>query len=149
PIIKGNAEPGTQVLLFANGSQIGSGFINGSGQYTLQPGQPLGDGTYTITVQLGDTAGNLSAVSPAMQPSLTISTSQPSKPTISLDPGSDSGTLGDNVTAFNPLVFNGKADPGTKLTVFDNGVAVQTFVVGSSGTFKITLNLSDGPHDIF
>jgi subtilisin-like proprotein convertase family protein len=150
PTFSGTGEPDAIVLLY-NGSAtpVGTDEVNTTGSYTVQVSNPLTDGSYNMTVQLVDVAGNSSKISAIMQPPLIIQTKAPSIPTIKLDPAYDTGTLGDNITAAIPAVFDGTTDPGTSVVIKDNGVQIDAFLepIGSS-TFAQSLSLADGVHTL-
>jgi subtilisin-like proprotein convertase family protein len=146
PTFSGTGTPGDQVQLYAVGiaTPLALGMVDASGNYTVTVGTPLADGTYTIYVRLSDLAGNLSPLSIALQPLLTIKTTPPSKPTIQLDAAYQTGP---GTTSSVPQVYDGTADPGTQVTITDNGVVVDTFLQPSdSNTFSRTLSLAQGTH---
>ncbi|HQY89530.1 MAG TPA: Ig-like domain-containing protein, partial [Tepidisphaeraceae bacterium] len=73
PTYSGTAEPGVTVTLFANDIAIGSIFA-ATGDWTITPNAPLGDGVYTITAR----GANMIGEGPASTPSnLTIDTIGP------------------------------------------------------------------------
>ncbi len=151
PTFSGSGEPNAIVLLYANGSTtpVGTDEVNTTGSYTVEVSNALADGSYNMTVQLVDVAGNVSKISAIMQPPLVIETIVPSKPTLKLDPAYDTGTLGDNITAAIPAVFDGTTDPGTSVVIKDNGVQIDAFLqpIGSPA-FSQSLNLADGVHTL-
>src|SRR5207244_7442095 len=90
-------------------------------------GGPLPDGTYQMTAQQVDLAGNTSAASAPMAPPLVVDTVPPAQATLALDPGSDSGTVGDNATAVIPQQYNGTTAAGAGLTFLDGATAFGPF----------------------
>ena len=151
PTFAGTGEANAIVLLYANGgtTPVGTDGVNTSGTYTVMVGNALGIGTYNMTVQLVDVAGNASLISPIMQPPLIIQIKTPTVPTIKLDPAYDTGTLGDNITAAIPALFDGTTDAGTSVTIKDNGVQIDAFLQPAGATtFAQTLNLADGVHTL-
>jgi subtilisin-like proprotein convertase family protein len=152
PTFTGTAEALTVAQLFANGKLVGTSILItpdpgvSTGTYTVTATTPLADGTYDITVRLEDVAGNFSGFSPAMRPPLVIRTTPPTKPTLRLDPVSETSP-GSNVSAFSPQIFDGTADPETQVVIKDNGVVIDTFTQPKGqNTFQRTLTLSDGFH---
>ena len=151
PTFAGTGEADAIVNLFANGSTtpVGTDEVNTTGTYTVTVGSALADGSYNMAVQLVDVAGNVSALSPIMQPPLMIETKAPTIPTIKLDPASDTGILGDNVTAAIPATFDGTTDASTSVIIKDNGVQIAAFLQpAGSTTFSQSLNLADGVHTL-
>jgi subtilisin-like proprotein convertase family protein len=113
------AEATAIVQLFRNGvfvgSRTGPGAINDPG--------PLSDGTYVYTARQIDLAGNVGTVS--LSQSVTIITSAKAPLAPVLEPGSDSGVKGDNITnVTNPIFDVGPAKAGATVQLFRNGVLV-------------------------
>jgi subtilisin-like proprotein convertase family protein len=150
PTFSGSGEANAFVNLFANGTQVGNDGVSTAGTYTVAVGSALTNGTYQMTVDLVDIAGNVSQVSPAMAPPLVVQTSAPTIPTLKLDPAYDTGTIGDNVTAAIPAQFDGTTDPGSNVIIKDNGLQIDAFLQAAAGpnTFSRTLNLADGVHTL-
>ena len=145
PSFSGTAEASAQVLLFANGNLAGNDLVNAQGNYVVTVSTPLAAGVYDMTVQIVDFAGNASAMSTAMAPRLQIRTNPPSTPSLKLDPGY--ATPGQpNVTASVPSQYDGTTDPNTQVTIFDNGVQIDSFAEGNTANFTRLLNLTDGQH---
>jgi hypothetical protein len=137
------------VQLFANGTFVGSDTLNGLGQFDVSVSpSTLADGSYAITVRLEDVAGNLSPMSAAMTPPLIIRTKPPGTPSIVLDPGYNTGPSNavPPQTAAQPQLFDGTSDPNTRVQIFDNGVVIDTFSMGSAGAFSRLENLGQGDH---
>src|SRR5262249_50079451 len=110
PTFLGKAEPNAVVQIFAQASiagsavQMGQGTADATGNYSVTV-SPLAAGfTYTITARQVDVAGNIGNPSSPLSPPLQIITGLPSTPTILLDPASDTGVPGDNITAAIPQV---------------------------------------------
>jgi cyclophilin family peptidyl-prolyl cis-trans isomerase len=71
-------------------------------------GGTLSQGSHTLRIVAGDLAGNTRSVD------FTFTfDSQIVKPTGSLDPSFDSGTIGDGITNFSPVTIRGTAEPGS------------------------------------
>jgi DNA-binding beta-propeller fold protein YncE/subtilisin-like proprotein convertase family protein len=119
------AETGATVTLFRDGKAVGSRAGSGG----IQDPGPLTDGAYSYTVQETDIAGNVSAMSPAT--SITILATPPAAPSVPvLDPASDSGTKGDNITNFTSPTFDINTAVATAtVELFRNG----SFVASRTG----------------
>jgi hypothetical protein len=151
PHFTGTGTVGDLVQIFANGQFVGQAFTDSSGNYTVQSNVALVDGTYQITAGQEDVAGNLSAQSGAMTPPLVIITVKPLTPTLRLDPAYDTGTVGDNLTAAIPQLYDGTASAGTTVTLFDGNTLVATIPLpqGQGVTpFSQLLSLADGTHTL-
>ncbi|WP_426408145.1 alkaline phosphatase family protein [Bradyrhizobium ganzhouense] len=80
-------------------------------------------------------------------------TTPPAPPTgLSLDPTTDSGTIGDNITSFAHVKIDGTAERGSAVTLYDSN---DTTVLGTgtadltTGAFSITTSaLTEGTHNI-
>jgi hypothetical protein len=59
PELSGTAEPGSEVRIFANGTQIGSASVDASGNWTTLPSSGLKTDTYQLTLEVWDAAGNV------------------------------------------------------------------------------------------
>jgi hypothetical protein len=139
----------------------GSGSAALTFSYTVQAGQNTPDlivSSFNLNGAIVmDGAGNLADLSGATNYSpvgtLQIDTTPPATPTgLSLDPSTDSGTLGDGITNFAQVKIDGTAEPGSTVTLYDsNG----TTIIGSgtadptTGAFGIiTSVLANGAHNI-
>jgi subtilisin-like proprotein convertase family protein len=92
-----NIEPNATVELFRGATLVKSLFTAVGGTVAIQDPGPVADGTYVYTVVQLDLAGNASQASPGL--TVKVDTTPPAAPTgLALDPGSDSGTLGDGIT---------------------------------------------------
>ena len=58
PTLKGTAEPGASVEVFANGIKIGEAPVDTDGTWTFTPDEALSDGPYSFTSVTVDSAGN-------------------------------------------------------------------------------------------
>lgn len=173
PTFTGTGEPGAEIRIFAQlaggpNTRIATGTVDATGNYSVSS-NALTAGTYTITALQVDVAGNVGNPSSALAPPLMIVTQLPTPATIALDPASDTGRPGDNITAAVPQDYNGTNQAGVTLTVKDNGIAigpfdttrlnvpqqykvggivVATYVQLSATTFRLTWSLGDGNHSI-
>ena len=163
----GSGDDGTQVTLLRNGVAVGTPVIahldNLTGKVTAQvtdpgPFSPLGlptgqpNGTYTYSVSLKDTAGNVD--NPANRPTLNVTVDmtapqQPSAPTLA--PGNDTGTItNDNVTNPNLIVtlapndtngvltFTGTAEANNLVRLVDaTGTVYGQAYADSFGTYRV------------
>ena len=109
-----------------------------AGTLLIQDPGPVPDGVYSYTAQQISAAGNASPKSAALQ--ITVNTSVPATPTIVLDPASDSGTKGDNITnVVSPFFDVSGVLAGATLKLYRGGlgVPVKTLSNVAGGTVKI------------
>jgi hypothetical protein len=149
PRLTGTTEAGATVqLLSGPGTVIGTITAGSNGAYTVQPSARLADGTYSLTVQAVDVAGNISLASPAL--SLTIDTTPPVAPsTPVLLPADDSGVKGDGITNVKQPHFTGTAEAGATVQLRNaTGAVIGSTTAGSDGSFTVQVGapLADGPY---
>ena len=95
----------------------------------------LANGAHNITARATDLAGN-QATSTAL--TVTIDTAAPLVSVPDLAAASDSGSSSsDNITKFTTLTFNGTAEAGASVTLFD-GNTVLGSTTASGGNWSIT-----------
>lgn len=126
PGIHGKGEPGDKVTIFDNGVQIAQVEVDGSGNWTFTPSQPLADGTHTITLIQTDAAGNISSTT--------------TSPTFTVDHTPPAAAVIDNVSLDGTTV-TGTAEAGAIVTVTDgNNVQLGTATADNNGNFTLTLD---------
>jgi hypothetical protein len=157
PRFTGTGEIGATVRLFVQlgaGApiQMGTAVVDGSGNYAIQVNSPLADGTYQVTADQMDVAGNVSPRSATTSPPLVVDGTAPGVPTLRLDPLSDTGAPNDNRTASIPQVFTGTANASPDsgdVVIRDGGAQVDSFSQPAATTaFTRTLNLANGNHSL-
>ncbi len=111
-------------------------------QFTLNPNFA---GTVQVTVTAVDNGGNAFGGQNTTAKTFTIvviDTTPPLAPsTPVLDPLSDGGTLGDNLTNDNTPTYDGTAEPGSTVNLFVNGglTSVGSGVTDASGHYAVTV----------
>ena len=153
PEVRGTASPGSIVIIYDHGVQIGSTLTDSTGSWTFTPSRPMGNGAHSITAREMDKAGNLSDASDAFSFDVTAGGS-PAAPAIT-GITDDVGTITGNVqpggiTDDNLPTVHGTADPGTIVTVYADGVALGSVTVAADGRWNFTpvAALADGLHNI-
>ncbi len=150
PTVSGTAQAGTTVSLYQNGvllTTIVLGATETTWSYTV-PG-PLTNGQYNYTVT-ATLDGATSGLSPAS--TVTIDLTAPNAPTLGAvtdDVGPGTGPLTNGQTTNdNRPTLSGTATPGDTITIYNNGTAIGTVVVGSTGTWSFTPGgaLAEGNH---
>ncbi len=152
PTLSGVAEPNSTIVIKDNGQEIGRVQVDGNGNWSFEPGQPLDDGEHALSVVNVDAAGNQSLPSDPFV--VTIDASGGGKPVITAvadDQGPRQGLLasGESTDDVKPSL-SGIAKPGSTLTVWDNGVKIGQALADASGNwnFTPTVALQQGAHSI-
>ncbi|MFV3412142.1 Ig-like domain-containing protein [Pseudomonas sp. NY15436] len=147
PTIDGKTEPGAEVTVtFPTGETIITQ-ADENGDWSVTPTQPLPEGNNDITVIATDPAGNPSEPTVI---AVVIDTRDPSAPEAHLDPASDSGIQGDDITNDTKPTIDGKTEPGATVEVtFPTGEAVTT-TADANGDWSVTPTqpLPEGKNDI-
>ncbi|MDY0961659.1 Ig-like domain-containing protein [Massilia sp. CFBP9026] len=131
----GSVEGGATVKLYADGQPIGSVVAAANGSWSVAANE-LDNGTYTITAEAVDVAGNVSAASSGT--SLTIDFTPPTAGVDNVAFSDDTGVAGDFITRIaNQTVSGTLTAPlagGEWVGVsIDNGVTYSPAVVGAGG----------------
>ncbi len=147
PTLTGTAAAGSVVNLYGNGIALGSGTADGAGQWAVTAATALADGTWTLTAK-AVSSGMESAASGEFL--LTIDATAPSAPTLSYTPGSDSGRSSvDGVTNVTTPTVTGTAEAGSTVTLYLDGVSVETTTASGVGAWTITTpTVSQGNHTL-
>jgi plastocyanin len=162
PAFHGTGEANAKVRIRAGGVAVGQDLIGtdasdgvvgdglGAWEVTIEP---LADGTYDITAEAEDLAGNISAPSGAMVPPLVIDTPDggglPQRPTLDLMDSFDTGRSDhDNVTRLTTLDFRVSAEPGTTVVIKDGNTVIDSFVMPAVAFTTRTVVLTEGPHPL-
>ena len=134
--VTGTAEPGSTITIKnGNGATVGTGTANETGEYTVTLPGSVGPNA-PINVTATDTAGNVSAPTPAKTPA-DPDTIAPDAPTVEHVAGNSS--KGYTVT--------GTAEPGSTVTIKDgSGATVGTGTANEAGAYTVTLPGSVGPN---
>ncbi|OAE47742.1 Ig-like domain repeat protein [Enterobacter cloacae] len=152
PTFSGISEAGTVITFYDNGKPIGTATADASGKWSFTPSTNLSEGNHAITTTATDAAGNTSPASTAV--TFVVDTVAPGAPaivSITDDVAPNTGTLGSGSTTNDPRPqLTGTAEAGSTVTIYDNGIAIGTAVVGSNGSWSFTpsVNLSEGSHQL-
>ncbi len=144
PTYAGKADPAqvASINVYDNGKLIGSTAVNADGTWRFEPTLPLDTGPHSLTAQAVDSAGNVSATTPAS--TFTLLGTAPAAPAItgvSDNRGSVTGNIAkDASTDDNTPTLSGTGTVGTVVTVYADGVAVGSASVAANGTWSVTTN---------
>ncbi len=152
PTFSGISEAGTVITFYDNGKPIGTTTADATGKWSFTPSTNLSEGNHAITTTATDAAGNTSPASTAV--TFVVDTVAPGAPaivSINDDVAPGTGTLGNGSSTNDPRPqLTGTAEAGSTVTIYDNGIAIGTAVVGSNGSWSFTpsVNLSEGSHQL-
>ncbi|MBY6194586.1 type I secretion C-terminal target domain-containing protein [Marinobacter hydrocarbonoclasticus] len=146
-------DPGDTVTLYDDaGNVLGTGIVAADGAWSVTPDSALADGTQDLSVTFSDTAGNESSLSAPL--TVTIDSTEPDAPASApiLDSGSDTGTVGDNITAdATPTLTGNGGTPGDLVTLYDAlGNVRGTATVAADGSWSVSPEsaLPEGTQDL-
>ena len=143
PVFNGTAD-GSLVLLYVDGSFFDAAEVAVDGTWTVALSSPLDAGTFAISVEAVDLAGNFSAPSAEL-----LVTIDPIEPPLSLglDPAFDSAPLGDGVTTEDVVILRGVTEPLARVALFRGGSQVASTTAAADGAFQFPgVPLAFGPN---
>ncbi|MBE0229851.1 BapA/Bap/LapF family large adhesin [Enterobacter hormaechei] len=157
PTLSGSGTPGDTVSIYDGATKIGEAEIDGDGNWSWTPEDPLPDGTYdlSLTVTNQDSAGNESA--PSTPVTITIDTDapgQPGIPTVTDSVSQITGPVDNGGTTNDPRpVLSGTGTPNDVITIYDQvgtgePQAVGSVTVDGSGnwSWRPESNIGEGTH---
>ncbi|EDD5461863.1 BapA/Bap/LapF family large adhesin [Salmonella enterica] len=148
PRLSGSGTAGDTIILYDNGNAIGQALVGTDGRWQFTPPAALGDGDHHLTARANDPAGNESPESISF--TLRIDTQAPDAPQIvsAAITGGEGEVLLANGSITNQRMptLSGTGEPGTIITLYNNGVELATVQVNPQGswTYPLTRNLSEG-----
>ncbi|WP_269791773.1 Ig-like domain-containing protein [Stenotrophomonas sp. Iso1] len=151
PTISGKGVAGEKIEIRVDGELIGSTQVGVDGRWKFTAETALSDGMRVITAVSVSAAGIPSEVSNEFK--INLDTKAPDAPTIETvidDVGVSKGELTDGeYTDDRRPTFNGKAEPGATVIVYDNGDEVGDARVDTNGnwTWTPSVNLTYGEHE--
>ena len=151
PELGGKGKPGSTVTIKDGDDVLGSTVVDPDGNWTFTPEQDLADGDHSLTVVSRDPAGN-EVTSPSFD--ITVDATAPEKPVLGSatdDVGTIRGDLSNGSTTddANPT-FNGSAEPGSRVDIYDNGEHIGSTIADDKGAWQFTPTtpLPEGEHHI-
>jgi hypothetical protein len=136
PTLSGTGTPGATVDLSVGGSAVGSAVVDPSGNWSFPLTSPLTDGLHSVLAEVS--VGGMDAMDTS---SFTVDTTT----AVSISTPADGSTTLDST----PLI-TGTGEVGATVLVSIDGSEVGTTVVGSDGTWTLTLTdaLLNGEYDL-
>ncbi|MCU6215952.1 BapA/Bap/LapF family large adhesin [Enterobacter bugandensis] len=140
PTLSGTAAANATVTIRVDGVDIGTTVADGLGAWNFTPDTPIAEGQHTLTAVATDAAGNISDVSNSW--GIIIDSVAPDAPVITQvvdDVPERLGALNSGDSTNDPTpTLNGTAEPGSTVTIRQDGVDLTTIVIDSSGTWTYT-----------
>lgn len=141
PKLEGTAEAGSQVKIYDNGTLLTTVVADINGNWNYTPASALSEGAHIFTVTATDAANNTSS---AASWKIIVDTIAPTVPAITLvndNVGTITGDVANNggITNDNTPTISGTGEPGSLVSLFDNGTLLDTILVTSSGTWSYTV----------
>ncbi|MCP8464706.1 Ig-like domain-containing protein [Pseudomonas sp. ZM23] len=130
-----SAPDNTGIAVYVDGVFAGYAIVTG-GAWGYPIATALADGEHDIEAKLVDAAGNV--VGPVSVQVVTIDTVASGTPTAQLDPSSDTGILGDGITASDLPVISGTAEAGAVVEVTING-HTYTATADAAGRYSVAV----------
>lgn len=149
PVISGQGEPDTTIIIRDNGIQIAEVVVESDGLWTFTPSGPLGEGQHSLTVQAMNDLGVVSVESAPLDfivdthPITIAITDAEDNVGLIRDPVLDGGRTDDSTPT-----LRGTVTPGATVTIFDDeGTLLTTFIADTTGNWSYTLPVqSEGEH---
>ena len=151
-IIKGTAEANSTVEVYKDSVSIGTTIANGSGNWSFDyTGTSLAEGTYTLTANATDVAGNTGELSSGF--TVVIDTTAPAPPVI-LSFDDDTGVSSDDgITKDNTLIFSGTAEANRYVEIFNADTYDSWGIAQTNGegnwTITTSIPLTSGDYNTF
>ncbi|MHA7844957.1 Ig-like domain-containing protein [Serratia sp. D1N4] len=150
PTLVGTSEPGMIISIYNHGELLGNVVTDASGQWRFTPESDLPEGLNNLSALATDAAGNISPQTGDYP--LIIDTTPPAaieSGELLDDVGNIQGAIvNGTVTDDAQPTFNGKAEPGSTVVIYDKGTEIGRVVSDSNGEWSFTPDtaLTDGEH---
>ncbi|WP_058959341.1 Ig-like domain-containing protein, partial [Type-E symbiont of Plautia stali] len=150
PVLSGTATEGS-IVIVSDGTNVLGSTIAGTGGAWSYTTPILGQGPHSITAVVTDPAGNSST--PSTPITFTVDTEVPDAAgdlVLSTDQSGSAVPVTGGTTNDTTPVLSGTAEPGSTITVSDNGTPLGTATVGTDGnwTFTPETPLEPGDHSL-
>ncbi|MGB3127663.1 MAG: Ig-like domain-containing protein [Pseudomonas sp.] len=149
PTASGNAEPGTTVIIYDKGVEIGRVPVKEDGSWSFTPTTPLQDGDHSFSTIVEDAAGNHSPKSDETEFTVDTSAVQISITRVFDNEGTLTGPLQNGaVTDDTTPTLSGQATANSQVNIYDNGVLLGSVTSDANGkwAYTPTTPLPEGDH---
>ncbi|WP_454055924.1 Ig-like domain-containing protein [Cupriavidus sp. Marseille-Q8015] len=152
PAIIGTAQGGSRITIFDGSTQLGTTTADAGGNWSFTPATALTDGAHNMTATATNAVGQTSE--PTGVWNFRVDTAVPAVATEVVmidDVGAVTGPIAPGSTTDDSRPdFSGKAEPGSKVEILDNGVKIGEVTVGDDGTWSFSppATLADGDHSM-
>ncbi|HEV3164926.1 MAG TPA: Ig-like domain-containing protein, partial [Isosphaeraceae bacterium] len=140
----------TVQIINPSGAVVGSAPSASNGSYSVPFASALSDGSYSVSVRLQDSAGDLGAPSPAF--AFTIDTTPPATPAApALAASDDSGTVGDGLTNVKAPNLVGATEAAALVQIVNaSGTVLGSATASPTGSYSVpfTSALADGVYAV-
>ncbi|MBB3307158.1 Ig-like domain-containing protein, partial [Enterobacter sp. Sphag1F] len=150
PTYSGVAEPGSTVIIKDGDREIGRVPANSKGEWSFTPATPLPDGPHSLSHQVQDPAGNLSAASTPIDFVVDTSAVVVSITNVFDDAGSVTGTLNTgSVTDDTTPTLNGRATANALVTIKNGTEVIGSVYADARGNWQFTptVELKEGDYN--
>ena len=137
-VLTGTAEANGQVVIRNGAVVLATVTANGAGAWSYAP--TLADGSYSLTAQQTDVAGNIGSATIGFTLDTTV-------PVVTAGIAQDTGASATDGITNNPTL-TGTTDPNTTVIIFENGIEVTRATANGLGVWSATPTLSDGVHTL-
>jgi hypothetical protein len=148
PRLTGTASGGVTVqIVNSSGTVLGSSAVGTGGNYTVAFASPLSDGTYSVSVQVVDVAGNVSTPGPAL--TIVIDGTPPAQPSTPALLASDQSSPG--VAKVSQPHLIGTTEGNSTVQLIDpSGTVLGTATAAPAGTYTVVPSnpLADGTYSL-
>ncbi|HDT4958087.1 TPA: Ig-like domain repeat protein [Enterobacter kobei] len=157
PAIRGTAEPGSTVIIYHDGKEIGRAPVDEAGNWVFTPEPALAEGTYNLTAAAMDEAGNIGL--PSEPFSFEVDLTPPVTPGTggsggidavfdNVDPRTGNIEDGGHTDDTTPTLSGGGQTPGDIVIIRDGEEVLGSAKVGEDGSWEFTTpELGEGRHD--
>ena len=138
-------EPGSTIQILDGGVSLGTAIADELGRWSFDTAT-LSEGDHTFTAIATDLAGNVGNASTVF--TVSVVAVEPVVPVMT-GFGSDTGTVGDGLTADQTLHLTGTAAPNSVVAVYDGANALGNATADANGDWTFdTAALGDGAHSL-
>ncbi|WP_145519539.1 Ig-like domain-containing protein [Yersinia mollaretii] len=147
PVLNGTSEPKSEITIFVDGVKYHNITVSADGSWQALLPDLGSDGKYTLSLEVKDVAGNITASSDKIA---IIVDSSIVVPTVEIDKSTDSGNEGDYITNNKKPLLTGSTKPGAQITLYQDNREVSHVIADDNGKwqYQYTDELKSGDYNI-